>query len=142
MSAQHIFDHAPLGALIRYFDGASEPERLGGRREWERCNGAGLLTRKTPAIRTPDYAAPASFSLRTDGLQSGVSSSAQGDRMFEVTSSLNFEVADLPKPGMIRILSDFNGMSQLVHLAPDMATAQAWLRERPPIEVVFERVDV
>ena len=45
MSAQHIYDHAPLGSLIKYADGAPKPPARFTRklRDWESRNGVGRL---------------------------------------------------------------------------------------------------
>src|SRR3546814_4433750 len=46
---------------------------------------------------------------------------------WHVTSPLYFEVIEAPAPGMVRVLTQWEGVDELRHLAPDMATAQSWL---------------
>jgi hypothetical protein len=50
-SARQIYDTAPLGALIRFYDGTPEPpaRQRCKRAAWSGTNGTGRLVRKTPA---------------------------------------------------------------------------------------------
>ena len=54
MSAQLIYDHAPLGAIIRYSDGMPRPPERHRRKlqAWENRNNTGRLVKKMPGRRT------------------------------------------------------------------------------------------
>jgi hypothetical protein len=61
LSAQQLYGAAPLGALIRFSDGAVEPPQRHRRKHaaWRSSNGTGRLVRKAPQKQ----ALPASFTL-------------------------------------------------------------------------------
>lgn len=48
MSAALIYDHAPLGSIIRYSDGMPRPPERHRKKlaAWEGCNSSGRLIRK------------------------------------------------------------------------------------------------
>ena len=58
-SARQIYDTAPLGALIRFYDGTPEPpaRHRCKRAAWSNTNRTGRLVRKTPAsdLSVPDF---------------------------------------------------------------------------------------
>lgn len=62
------------------------------------------------------------------------------NRHFLVTSALRFAIADLPKPGAVRVVSPSGGSEELRHIAPDMAAAQAWRAEHHYRDARFEIV--
>jgi hypothetical protein len=129
MSAQHVFDTAPLGALIRFSDGVSRPPDRFRRKlaDWENRNGAGRLMRKSPAVDRGTSGYPASFALHLGSYGSDGVIVLVVTRHFLVTSSLHFEIAEMPSPGSVRVLTSFGDSDELRHLAPDMSSAQAWL---------------
>jgi hypothetical protein len=61
LSAQQLYDAGPLGALVRFADGAAEPLQRHRRKHaaWRSSNGTGRLVRKGPQKQ----ALPASFTL-------------------------------------------------------------------------------
>ena len=61
LSAQLLYDAGPLGALVRFSDGAAEPPQRHRRKHaaWRSSNGTGRLVRKAPQKQ----ALPASFTL-------------------------------------------------------------------------------
>lgn len=142
MSAQHIFDHAPLGALVRFSDGSARPQARFTRKlsAWENNNGVGRLTRKIPPIRHASYAAPASFALHIGDFESGGAAAVTMARTFDVNSALQFQIAELPRAGMVRVLSRFNDTDHLIYLAADMASAEAWLQAHHHASAVFDLV--
>ena len=73
MSAQHIYDHAPLGSLIKYADGAPKPPARFTRklRDWESRNGVGRLVKKEPPRERPTYSSPAYFTLHEGNFGEG-----------------------------------------------------------------------
>src|SRR3546814_2611556 len=60
---------------------------------------------------------------------------------WHVTSPLHFEIINQPAPGMVRVLTQWEGVDELRHLAPDMATAQRWLASHRYSNARFEVVD-
>lgn len=129
MSAQHVFDTAPLGALIRFSDGTPRPPDRFRRKldDWENRNGTGRLTRKFPAVDRGSSGYPASFALHLGSYGSNGTIVLVVTRHFLVTSYLHFEILEMPSPGSVRVLSAFGDGDELRHLAPDMASAQTWL---------------
>jgi hypothetical protein len=126
LSAQQIYDTAPLGSLIRFSDGAPEPPARHRRKHaaWESSNGAGRLTRKAPANR----ASAASFTLHLGDFGSGDVTVVKVYRTVPVTSALAYAIVETPRPGQAAILRDESGTSTLLHLADTHAGAEAWLQ--------------
>jgi hypothetical protein len=129
MSAQHIIDTAPLGALIRFSDGTPRPPDRFSRKlaDWENRNGVGRLIRKSRAVDHGHSGYPASFALHLGSYRSDGIIVIVVTRHFLVTSSLHFEIAGTPSRGSVRVLTTFGDGDELRHLAPDMASAEAWL---------------
>ncbi|MFV1441405.1 hypothetical protein VXL47_20355 [Phaeobacter sp. JH20_30] len=138
MSATTIIDTAPLGALIRYTDGSPKPPARFTKKlaAWERSNGVGRLVKKEPPRPYPTWTAPASFTLHegnfsSDGVIPGVLQSDNAVvtimRSHSADSTLVFEVAEDPKPGQVRVLLDFGGNTELLHLAESVTAAELWI---------------
>ena len=129
MSAQLIFDHAPLGALIRFTDGDPRPPARFKRKlaAWEHTNGTGRLTTKSPASQHGSHAMPASFALHMGNYGSNGVTILTVTQHFSVNSGLTFEIVEAPKPGQVRVLHDLGSTVELLHLADDHASAQRWL---------------
>ncbi|RIA46410.1 hypothetical protein DFR49_0951 [Hephaestia caeni] len=148
MSAKTVYERAPLGALIRYSNGEARPPERHNRklRAWEHENGTGRLIKKTPAVQRPTYSLPAGFTLHEGNFGSEGVIVLVVNKSYSVDSRLHFEIVEEPQPGAVRVMTSFNGDDELQHLAPDMASAEAWLVEhRYPgarLEVVGEPVDI
>ncbi|ASM75219.1 MULTISPECIES: hypothetical protein [Roseobacteraceae] len=138
MSATTIIATAPLGALIRYTDGSPKPPARFTKKlaAWERSNGVGRLVKKEPPRPYPTWTAPASFMLHegnfsSDGVITGVSQSDDAVvtimRSHSADSALVFEVTEDPKPGQVRVLLDFGGDTELLHLAESVTAAELWI---------------
>ena len=129
MSAQHIFDAAPLGALVRYSDGTPRPPARFTRKlsAWERNNGIGQLIKKAPGVQRPTYAMPAGFTLHHGDFGSGGVIVLVVTFSYLVTSPLLFDVVEVPRPGAVRVLTAWEGVDELRHLAVDQSAAEAWL---------------
>ena len=121
MSASTIIDTAPLGALIRYTDGSPKPPARFTKKlaAWERSNGVGRLVKKEPP--------PASFTLHEGNFSSDGVILVTIMRSHSADSLLIFEVAEEPKPGQIRVLLDFGGNMELLHLAESVGAAELWI---------------
>ncbi len=128
-TAQFIFDHAPLGAVIAYSDGAPKPPARFTRKleGWERRNRSGRLVKKQPASTIGASTSSPSFTLHTGDFGANGIVVVKTYETILVTSPLRFRIEQTPPAGSVRILSDFNGAAELVHLAPDQAAAEAWL---------------
>jgi hypothetical protein len=129
LSAQQLYDAGPLGALVRFSDGAVEPPQRHRRKHaaWRSSNGTGRLVRKAPQRN----ALPASFTLHVGDFGSDDVTVVKAYRVFAVTSPLLFAIVDMPRPGQVALLHDDLGMPTLVHLADTEVDARAWLAAHP-----------
>ena len=129
MSANTIIDTAPLGALIRYTDGSPKPPARFTKKlaTWERSNGVGRLVKKEPPRPYPTWTAPASFTLHEGNFSSDGVILVTIMRSHSADSTLAFEVVEVPQPGQVKILLDFGGTSELLHLAANRAAAELWI---------------
>lgn len=130
MSAQAIYDAAPLGALVRFSDGRPKPPTRFTKKlaTWERSNGVGRLIRKTPPFVRGSYASGATITLHEGDLASGGVVLVTIQRTHGIDSDLCFEVIGTPRPGSWRIVRPYGETLELLHLADDRAAADAWLR--------------
>ncbi|WP_341485614.1 hypothetical protein [Thioclava sp. GXIMD4215] len=129
MSATRIIETAPLGALIRYTDGRPKPPARFTKKlaAWERSNGVGRLVKKDPPRVHQTWTAPASFTLHEGNFSSDGVILVTIMRSHSVDSPLVFEVAEEPTPGQVRVLLDFGGNTELVHLAESVTAAELWI---------------
>lgn len=142
MSAKTIYDHAPLGSIIHYSNGEPRPPERFRRKvaAWENENGSGRLVECTPPYDIGSYRGSANFKLQlgTDG-NNGVAILVVR-RVYSVYNPLHFEIAERPKPGMVRVLTSFQGRDELRYLATDLADAEHWLAEHPHSDARCEAV--
>jgi len=129
MSATTILDTAPLGALIRYTDSSPKPPARFTKKlaAWERSNGVGRLVKKEPPRPYPTWTAPASFTLHEGNFSSDGVILVTIMRTHSADSALTFEVAEEPQPGQVRVLLDFGGCTELLHLAESLTAAELWI---------------
>ena len=129
MSAKTIINTAPLGALIRYTDGCPKPPARFTKKlaAWERSNGVGRLVKKEPPRPYPTWTAPASFTLHEGNFSSDGVILVTIMRSHSADSALVFEVAEEPKPGQVRVLLEFGGNIELLHLAESITAAELWI---------------
>jgi hypothetical protein len=127
-SARQIYDTAPRGALIRFYDGTPEPpaRHRGKGAAWSATNGTGRLVRKTAAS---DLSIPG-FKLHL-GDFAGDLTVVQAFRSFTVSSDLLFAVLGRPRTGQAAVLQDEGGLPTLVHLAQATPDAENWLKAHP-----------
>ena len=156
MSATTIIDTAPSGALIRYTVGSAKPparfiKKLAA---WERSNGVGRLVKKEPPRPFPTRTALASFTLHEGDFSSDavIQSVSQSDdalvnimRSHSADSQLSFEMVEEPKVGQVRVLLDFGGNTELLHLAASVTAAELWIAKEgyrnARLEIVGDEVD-
>ena len=142
MSAANIIDTAPLGALIRYSDGAPKPPARFTKKlaAWARANGVGRLVKKEPPRSYPTWTAPASFTLHEGNFASEGVILVTVMRSHSADSLLRFEVAEVPKSGQVRVLLDFGGAVELLHLAQNREAAELWVAKESYRNARFEVV--
>jgi hypothetical protein len=129
MSAHIVYDSAPLGSVIRYFDGTPKPPARFTRKvaDWEGRNGTGRLVKKEPPRSRATYRSPACFTLHEGEFGQGGIIVVSVRRSWSVESDLRFEIVERPKIGMVRVLRDLGNSPELLHLAKDREAAERWL---------------
>ena len=103
MLAQDIFDTAPLGATIRFFNGAAKPPLrfIKKLKAWENDNGTGRLTVKAGNSRMGNTISKPGFALHLATYSSAGTPILIVTRHYSVNCALEFEVLDVPQPGMV-----------------------------------------
>ena len=129
MFAHIVYDSAPLGSIIRYFDGAPKPPARFTSKvaDWEKRNGTGRLVKKEPPRSRATYSSPACFTLHEGDFGQGGIIVVSVRRTWSVESDLRFEIVERPKIGMVRVLQDLGDSPELLHLARDREAAERWL---------------
>ena len=142
MSAQSIINSAPLGALVRYTDCSPKPPARFTKKlvAWERANGVGRLVKKEPHRTYQTWTAPASFTLHEGNFASEGVILVTIMRSHSADSVLSFEVVEKPKPGQVRVLLDFGGATELLHLAVSLEAAELWVAKEGYRNARFEVV--
>jgi hypothetical protein len=79
------------------------------------------------AAAYPTWTAPASFTLHEGNFSSDGVILVTIMRSHSADSRLVFEVAEEPKPGQVRVLLDFGGNTELLHLAESVTAAELWI---------------
>ncbi|MET4103338.1 hypothetical protein ABIE58_002779 [Roseovarius sp. MBR-78] len=87
----------------------------------------GRLVKKEPPRPYPTWTAPASFTLHEGNFSSDGVILVTIMRSHSADSALVFEVAEEPKPGQVRVLLDFGGNTELLHLAESVTAAELWI---------------
>lgn len=142
MSAQAIYDTAPLGSLVRYSDGTPRPPERFKRKlaTWENNNNGGRLVRKSAPHTVGTHTTPASVTLHQGDFGSAGIVVLKVFKTFSVNSPLTFTVIERPKPGMVRVLNRAGEDAELLHLADTRATAEAWLASHRYPDAVLDEV--
>ncbi len=142
MTAQPIFDLAPIGSLVAWSDGTPRPPERHAKKldAWRNNNARGRLIAKQGERRLGTVAIPAGFTLHETDLASGGVIVMKVSRCFTVASNLRFEVVERPPTGSIRILDRPGDGRELVHLAADRLEAEAWLSRHGYPHAVLEEV--
>ena len=142
MTAQHIFDLAPIGSIVAWSDGTPRPPERHKKKldAWRANNARGRLIAKQGERRLGTVAIPAGFTLHETDLASGGVIVMKVLRTFSVASNLRFEVVERPPGGSIRIFDRPGDGRELVHLAADRREAEAWLSRHGYPHAVLEEV--
>lgn len=129
MSAQLIFDHVPLGAIIRYSDGTPRPpeRHRRKRRAWESRNNTGRLVRKQAGTRVGETTIPAAITLHDGDFGSKAVIVLRVFKTFSVDSDLAFTVVERPAIGSVLVLDRPGDEAELIHVAANPQAADEWL---------------
>lgn len=142
MSAQHIYDHAPLGAIIRFSDRTPQPPARFKRKleAWKDRNACGRLINKSPPREISGFHAKPSITLHMGDFKNDNIVVLVVQRTFGLDSDLDFMIESLPVSGSVRVLHDWAGTSELLHLASDRTNADRWLTQNHFSNVRLEEV--
>jgi hypothetical protein len=129
LTAREIYDTAPLGSFVRFFDGTPEPPARHRRKRaaWLSSNGAGRLVRKYPA----DHVIGPSFALHVGSYASADITILETYSVFDMTFPLSYAIVERPHPGQAAILQDERGIVALIRLADSAEDAERWLTAHP-----------
>lgn len=142
MSAQMIFDAAPLGAIIRYCDGTPRPPERHHRKlqAWERHNNTGRLVKRQAGTVVGETAIPASFTLHEGDFASLAVIVLRVFRTFSVDGALDFSIVERPAAGLILLLDRPGDAGELVHVAQNRPAASEWLSRHGYAKAVLHEV--
>ena len=126
MTAAEICAAAPLGTIIRYTDLAPEPPlRFKNKHAaWRRSNAQGRLISVTPGANGH----PGHFTLHEGDFGTANVVVITFRKTFALDSSLRFAIAQRPAPGSVAVLTAWNGIPELQHLAASHKDAEDWMR--------------
>ena len=85
--------------------------------------------KKEPTRSYPTWTAPASFTLHEGNFSSDGVILVTIMRSHSADSRLVFEVIEEPKLGQVRVLLDFGGNTELLHLAVSVNAAELWIAQ-------------
>ena len=142
MSAQLIYDLAPLGSTVTYSDGTPRPPERFAKKlaSWENRNSGGRLIRKQAARRVGDTVLPASIILHEGNYGGGGVVVLTVHRSFSVSTDLKFSVTERPMIGSFRVLDRPGDGAELVYLASHRADAEEWLTRHGYPDAVLDEV--
>jgi hypothetical protein len=142
MSAHIIYDSAPLGSVIRYFDSTLKPPARFRKKlaAWESRNGVGRLVKKEPPRERPTYSSPAYFTLHEGDFGRAGIIVLSVHRTYSVESDLRFEIVERPAIGMVRVIQEFGDSHELLQLAKDRKAAERWLASNQYSRAYLEEV--
>ncbi|MBY5827405.1 hypothetical protein [Rhizobium leguminosarum] len=140
MSASLIFDIAPIGSIIAWSDGSTQPPERHKKKlsAWKTRNSQGRLVRKQPGRTTGSYVALPDFTIHENDFGSAGTIVLRVFQTFSIDSDLAFKVVERPAPGSVRVFDRPGG--QLVHLAASHADAEGWLKQHGYPDAVLDQV--
>lgn len=142
MSAHAIYDHAPIGSIIAWSDGAQRPperftEKLAA---WLTSNSKGRLVRKQPSRSMGNLSLSANFTLHEADFGAGGVVTIRVHRTFSLDSILHFSVVERPAIGSVRVFDRPGEDAELVHLASQLSAAEEWLSRHGYPRAVLQEV--
>lgn len=137
LTAQQLYEAAPLGARVTFWDGKPKPpaRHKNKLRDWESNNSENNHTFRgcRPAVTLADnkgYVAPASFTMTRNYGVGGRGIGLVVNTMFNVTRDELLFTYIPPVPGTILAYVDRDGRVEVEHLWPTLADAHAWQTDR------------
>ena len=142
MSAELIYDLAPLGSIIRYSDGTPRPPERHRKKlaAWKTHNNGGRLIRKEPRRLVGNTTIPESFTLHEGDYGGGGVVVMTVHRIFSVSSHLKFAMIERPAIGSVLVLDRPGADAELVHVAENSEAAKAWLNSHGYPNAVLQEV--
>jgi len=142
MSAHIIYDSAPMGSVIRYFDSTPKPpDRFTKKHSaWKSRNGSSRLVKKEPPRERPTYSSPACFTLHEGDFGQSGTVVISVRRTYSVETDLRFEIVQRPAIGSVRVLQLLGDSPELLHLARNREAAERWLANNRYSRAYLEEV--
>lgn len=142
ITAQHVFDHVPIGAVLRYSDGAPRPPERHRRKlsEWKKRNGEGRLIGRSPATTHGRWTSPDGFVLHEGDYGSDGVIVLTVHVHYDVRSTLRFEIASVPSPGSVLCLTGLGDGWELAKIAADRPAGRRWAEGRFASRLRLEEV--
>ncbi|WP_026622762.1 hypothetical protein M728_005347 (plasmid) [Ensifer sp. WSM1721] len=136
MSASLIFDLAPIGSLVSWWDGTPRPPERFHKKlaAWQTRNSQGRLIRKEGPRKLGSCTSPGYFTLHQEDIGGRSTILATLHRTFGLDSDFAFKVLERPPLGAVRIFDRAGEARELLHLA------EAWLRSHRYPSAVLEEV--
>lgn len=144
MSVMSIYENAPLGSLVRYWDPSvtSPANDEAAFATWKRRNGVGWLVRRSPPRSDLIWLSSGTITLQQGGFPMDLDAAIAARQDFPLDSDLSFEVLAQPRPGSVRLLQEYDRNSILIYLAENKKDAERWLEESGHISVRLEEIGV
>jgi hypothetical protein len=129
MSAQLVFEHAPLGSLIQFTDEMPRPPDRHRKRltAWLERNNSGRLVRKRGEATIGCTDIPAEFTLHMEDVGSRAVIVMRVFRSFSMNTDLKFSIVERPATGSILVLDRPGSEAELVQIAASRQDAEEWL---------------
>ena len=142
MSAHMIFEHAPLGAIIKFTDDTPRPPDRHRKKlaAWLDRNNSGRLIRKRGKTMVGYTDIPAEFTLHMQDLGSRSVIVMRVLRSFSTTTDLKFAIVERPAVGSVLILERPGPEAELVHVAASRQDAEEWLTRHGYPNAVIQEV--
>lgn len=143
MAVMNIYENAPLGSLVRYWDPSAKSPANDevAFAEWKPRNDAGWLVRRSPPRSDLIWPSSGTITLQ-QGFPMNLDAAIAARQDFSLDGDLSFEVLAQPRPGNVRILQEYGRNSILIYLAENRDDAERWLEESGHINVRLEEIGV
>ncbi len=142
MSANTVFESAPIGAIVAWSDGTPRPPERHSRKlsAWKNNNSQGRLISKQGGRDAAMPGAGGSFTLHEADFGAGGVIAISVHRTFSLLSSLRFTIVERPPVGSVRVFDRPGDHAEPVHLAPHRAAAEQWLSQHGCPKAVLDEV--
>lgn len=142
MSANTIFESAPIGAIVAWSDGTPRPPERHSRKlsAWKNSNSQGRLVSKQGGRDAVMPGAGGGFTLHEADFGAGGVIAIRVHRTFSLLSSLRFTIVERPPVGSVRVFDRPGDHAELVHLAPHRTAAGQWLSQHGYPKAVLDEV--